>query len=235
MSDEQKDALENSSTPLAEAIAATPEVKEEAQEIQDSETGTPQKPESQEENVPFNEHPRFKELIEERNWYRQQLERQSQTQPQAQPQENLDPYSGMTPEEERFWRAVDQRAEKIAENKFRQVTPMLNAGIRELTNQKVNEFRREHPDIKPNSSEETQIAQRISMGYQPEDAYKAVMWDKKILENEKQANINNKQKIEAKKQANVEQSSIPAGVNSHVKEKLTLRQRIEREAANMQF
>lgn len=227
---------ENSSnSTLEEAIASTPEVQQEAQEQTGTETATPQKAESQEQKVPFNEHPRFKELIDERNWYKQQLEQRLQ-QPQPQPQFQQpaqDPYANMTPEEERFWRSVDVRAERIAEQKIQKVNPMLDAGIRELTNMKVQQFRDTHKDIKPDSPEEIQIAQKIQMGYLPEDAYRAVMWDKKVAETEKQANNNVKQRIEAKKQANVEQRSIPQSANLSTKEKLTLRQRIERNAQEL--
>lgn len=235
MADEQKDVMEESSTPLAEAIASTPEVAVEAQEAQGTEAAS-EKTESQEQNVPFNEHPRFKELIEERNWYRQQLEKVNQIRQQPQSQQpTTDEYAGMTPEEERFWRAVDKRAERIAEQKIQRVNPMLDAGIRELTNLKVQQFRDAHKDIKPNSPEELQIAQKINQGYLPEDAYRAVMWDRKVADAEKQANSNVKQRIEAKKQANVEQTSIPLGGVPPTKEKLTLRQRIEREAKNLEF
>ena len=229
--EEQIDAKENSSdSAIGEAIAATPEVQQEAQEqVTESVSEKTEAP----EQVPFNEHPRFKELIEERNWYRQQLERQ-QVQPQPQ-QPTTDPYASMTPEEERFWRAVDQRAERIAEAKIQKVNPMLEAGVRELTNMKVQQFREAHKDIKANSPEEMAIAQKIQMGYLPEDAYKAVMWDSKVAEAEKQGNNNIKQKMEIKKQANVEQKSIPEGVNTHTKEKLTLRQRIERDAKDMEL
>jgi hypothetical protein len=229
MADEQIDAQDAPSA-LGDAISTSPEVIEEAQGTQG--TGTdPDKTESQEQNVPFNEHPRFKELIEERNWYRQQLERQNQNQPQAQPQQpTTDEFAGMTPEEERFWRAIDARADKRAEQKFKQVNPMLEAGVRELTNMKVQQFREAHKDIKANSPEEIQIAQKIQMGYLPEDAYRSVMWDKRSADAEKQANSNIKQKIEAKKLANVEQTSIPQGGTSPTKSKLTLRQRIEANA-----
>jgi len=231
MADEQvQDAGQDSSSALGEAIASTPEVQEQAQE-QVAESGS-EKTETPEQ-VPFNEHPRFKELIEERNWYRQQLERQ-QVQPQLQ-QPTTDPFQGMNPEEERFWRAVDARAERIAEQKFQKVTPMLDAGIREITNQKVSEFRRDHPDIKAESPEEVLIARKINSGYLPEDAYRAVMWDKKVAQAEKQANNNVKQKIETKKQANVEQRSIPQGGTAPTKSKLTLRQQIEQHAKDLEF
>jgi hypothetical protein len=232
MPEEQADVTPESFSALGEAISATPEVQQEAQEAEGTETGTPQQPDNQEQNVPFNEHPRFKELIEEKNWYRQQLERASLNQPQPQ-QPTTDPYASMTPEEERFWRAVDQRAERIAEAKIQRVNPMLESGLRELTNMKVQQFRDAHKDIKPNSPEELAIAQRIQQGYIPEDAYRAVMWDRRSADAEKQANSNIKQKIEAKKQANVEQKSIPQGAGAPTKSKLTLRQRIEQTAKEL--
>ncbi len=234
MPEEVIDAQENSSSPLAQAIEATPEVQQEAQEAQGSETPTPQKGDNQEQNVPFNEHPRFKELIEERNWYRQQLERQHQSQPQPQ-QPTTSPYEGMTAEEERFFRMIDARAEKIAEQKFKQVNPALEAGIRELTSMKVQQFRDTHKDIKPNSPEETEIARKIQAGYLPEDAYRSVMWDRRVSEAENKGNITVKQKIEAKKQANVENNSIPQGATPPTKNKTTLRQRIEKAAEGLEL
>ena len=95
---------------------------------------------------------------------------------------------------------------------------------------KVQQFRTQHSDVRPNSPEEVAIAEKIQMGYLPEDAYRSVMWDKKVGEKTEQLNQSNRQKIEAKKSANVEQRSIPNNAIPPTKEKLTLRQRIERNA-----
>lgn len=239
MAGEIKGVEETSPSPLAEAIASSPEALEQPTQ----ETQTPAKEEvaqeqegqqaEEESRVPYS---RLKEVVDEKNWYKQQLEQRLAQQNQQQPQQpTTDPYAGMTAEEEKFFRMIDARAEKIADQKLRQISPVIDAGRMELATMKVQQFRNEHKDIKPNSPEEIAIAERISSGYLPEDAYKVVMWDKKVADAEKQGNINVKQKIEAKKQANVEQHSIPSGVNSHVKEKLTVRQRIERDAANMEF
>jgi hypothetical protein len=222
----------SSDSALGEAIASSPEVQEVQEQIS-TESATPQQAEPKVHEPP-QDHPRFKEVIEERNWYRQQLEQvlQRQTPPQ---QPTTDPFANMTPEEERFWRAVDQRAERIAEQKISKVNPLLEVGQRELANLKVQQFRNAHPDITPDSPEEIEIARKINQGYNPEDAYRVVMWDKKVVQAEKQANNNIKQKMEAKKQANVEQTSIPQGGLPPTKEKLTLRQRIEREAQKLEF
>ena len=239
MPDEQKGAEGNSPSPLADAIASSPEALEGQQS---QETQTPAKEEeiqeqggqqTEEPRVPYS---RLKEVVDEKNWYKTQLEQRLAQQPQQQPQQQTqDPYAGMTAEEEKFFRMMDARAEKIAEQKLRQISPVIDAGRMELAQMKVQQFRSTHSDIKPDSPEEIEIAQRIHQGYPTEDAYKVVMWDKKVADAEKQGNINLKQKIEAKKQANTEQRSIPQGATLPTKEKLTLRQRIEREAEKMEF
>jgi len=235
--EEAKSVEENPQSPLAEAIASSPEALEQTQETQTpaKEEATQEQTEQQTEElrVPYS---RLKEVVDEKNWYKAQLEQHLAQQTQQQPQQpTQDSYAGMTAEEEKFWRAVDQRAEKIAESKVRQISPVIDAGRMELAQMKVQQFRTTHTDIKPNSPEEIAIAEKIHTGYLPEDAYRVVMWDRKVADAEKQANTNVKQKIEAKKQANVEQRSIPQGATPPTKEKLTLRQRIEREAANMEF
>src|SRR3990167_6399463 len=234
MPEENQGVEQTPPSALADAIASSPEAQEQIeQQAQETETGTPQKPETQEPvetTVPYS---RFKEVVDEKNWHKQQMERmlqerQSQQQfqqPQQPPQE-----LGNTPEEREFWRMQRQIAKEEAEKVFGKVTPVIDAGRMELAQMKVQQFRTQHPDIKANSSEEIAIAEKIQMGYLPEDAYRSVMWDSKVAETEKQANQSVKQKIEAKKQANVEQKSIPDGAITPTKEKLTLRQRIEKTA-----
>jgi hypothetical protein len=217
MPDKAKDVSENSSTPsaLEGAIASSPEVQQEAQQqAQEAQSPTAEQgvvqeqAEVQEEEgrIPYS---RFKEKVDEANWLKQQLElrlQQEQAQRQFQ-QPTQNPYAGMTPEEERFWRAVDERARKIAQEETKQISPMLEAGVRELTNMKVQQFRQTHPDIKTNSPEEMEIAQRIKQGYTPEDAYWSVMGPRGIRVAEEKGKQQAKQQIAAKKAANVETSS----------------------------
>ena len=141
----------------------------------------------------------------------------------------------MTAEEEKFFRIIDARAEKIAEQKLRQISPVIDAGRMELAQMKVQQFRTDHSDIKPNSPEEIAIAEKIQMGYLPEDAYRAVMWDSKVVDTEKQANQTIKQKMETRKQANVEQRSIPPGASPPTNEKISLREKIKREADKLDW
>ena len=242
------------SSPLGEEIASSPEVQEEIKEQQpDTQTPPAEQGESQEEeqqeteNVPFHKHPRFQELIEENKWLKSNMEtiiqqRQNQLQFQ-QPQQ--DRYAGMTLEEKAFWQNVDnrieERATKIAEQRIGQLTPMLDMGAKELATIKLQQFRKEHADVKPDSPEEYSIARKMNearaMGYpmNAEEAYWIVMGNKGLKVAETKVKQQTKKQFEAKKQANVEQRSIPSGNNLPTKEKLTLRQRIEREAANMTF
>jgi len=206
--EEAKDVTGASSAPsaLESAIASSPEVEQEAtQEVVQAqaptaEQGTEQPVVEQEEGrIPYS---RFKEKVDEANFYKELLSRQPQpTQPvQQQP---VNPYANMSPEEERFWRAVDERAEKVAERKLSQITPVIEAGRMEIAQSKVVQFRQAHPDIKPDSPEEMEIAQRISAGYRPDDAYWSVMGPRGIRVAEEKGKQIVKQQIEAKKKANV--------------------------------
>lgn len=242
MENEQGAPAESPSA-LADAIASSPEALE--QEAQGSEQGTPQKP-TQEQNVPFNEHPRFKELIEERNYYRGLLEKQMQNQQQAQqfqqpqsPQPQQPQELGNTPEEREFYRLQRQIAReealKVSQEQLGQIRPVIDAGRQELARMKVAQFRSEHPDIKPNSPEELAVAERINAGYTTEDAYRAVMWDSKFSDTERQKNQQNQQQNEAKKRANVEQRSIPPSAALPTNSKIPLRDRIKQEADKLQW
>ena len=230
----EQGAQETSPSPLADAIASSPEAQQQIEQTQETQTSPAQEEVTQESaeeaKIPYS---RLKEVVDEKNWYKQQLEkmfqeRQAQQQfqqPTQSPQE-----LGNTPEEREFWRMQRQIAKEEAEKVFGKVTPVIDAGRMELAQIKVQQFRTQHPDIKSNSPEEIAIAEKIQMGYLPEDAYRSVMWDSKVAETEKQTNQSIKQKMEAKKQANVEQRSIPSGAVPPTKEKLTLRQRIEKQA-----
>lgn len=212
----EKDATADSSNALEAAIASSPE----ATTPPSTETATPQQAEateqteqqtSQEEKFGFDdprhpEHYRFRQLQDEKKFYKEQLENLIQ-QRQTQQQPTTDPYSNMTPEEERFWRMVDQRAEKVAEKKMQNINPMLDAGLREMVDMKVNSFRNAHPDIKANSPDEEAIAGKIRMGYHPEDAYWAIMGPRGIRNAEEKGKQVIKQQIENKKRANVETST----------------------------
>ena len=201
-------------TSLAEAIASSPEVIEKAKPVQEAETVTPkeeatQEPVEQEEGrIPYS---RFKEKVDEANWLKQQLETTIQQRQQQLQQPTQDLYANMTAEEKVFWQGIDKRIEDranvIADNKIRQISPIIDAGRMELAQIKVQQFRKDHPDIKANSPEEMDIAQRIQQGYTPDDAYWATMGPRGRQEVVQQVKQQVKQQNVAKKMANVETST----------------------------
>jgi len=201
---------------LEEAIASSPEVVEEAQQQGQAQTPTAEqgtepvvKPQ-EEGRIPYS---RFKEKVDEANFYKELLSRQPQPQQLQQPTQPQNPYANMSPEEERFFRMIDDRATKIAEAKLNEIRPVIDMGRMEIAQTKVAQFRVAHPDIRPNSPEEAEIAQRISSGYLPDDAYWSVMGPRGIRVAQEQTKQQVKQQMEAKRQANVGATS---GVNSQV-------------------
>lgn len=235
MQEEKQDAQGDSSSP--ELQAAMEESAASEQQTQGTETPTPQQGESQEQEkqpegeVPFHEHPRFKEVIDEKNWYKQQLEQQlaQQQQPVQQTQTPQNPYQGMTPEEERFMRFRDDQTKKIVQGEMRKVNPMLQAGLQEIASMKVEQFRRDHPDIKPNSPDEVEIANKIKMGYNPNDAYWSVKGPKGVQQAEATAQKKAQQRLQQKRQANVE-SSPGVSATSQPKPDETIQETFLREA-----
>ncbi len=212
MSDE-KDVQETPSSPLAEAIASSPEVVE-AVPVQETETPTPQQG-TQEQAIPQEEgkipYSRFKEKVDEANWLKQQLEMQLQQRQPIIQQPTQDPYAGMTAEEKVFWQRqreiAREEAMKVSQEQMGQIRPVIDAGRMELAQMKVLQFRKDHSDIKANSTEEMEIAQRIQQGYTPDDAYWATMGPRGLRVATEQGKQQAKQQIVAKKMANVETST----------------------------
>jgi hypothetical protein len=221
MPESNQDVPAESSSALTAAIASSPEVEQEVQQAPEAQTPpavtegvTQEQPQEEEPRIPYS---RFKEKVDEVNYLRslheQQL-RNQQVQQQLQ-QPVTDPYAGMPPEEKVFWQNVDRRAAEqarvIVQSEMQQVRPIIDAGRMELASMKVQQFRTQHPDIKPNSPEEMMIAEKIQQGYNPDDAYWTVQGPKGVRAVESQVKQQVKQQMAVKKQANVESSAgVPA-------------------------
>jgi hypothetical protein len=203
MAEEIQDANNQPSSELEGAIASSPEAIQEAQGAAQTPPAEQGETQPEKEETPLHEHPRFKEVVDEKNWYKQQLEQivQRQQQPTPQPQApQTDPYAGMTAEERVFW----QKQREIAREEAQKVIgPQVQQGIQEIARLRVEQFQRDHPDVKANSPEETQIATKIRQGYLPEDAYRAVMWDKKVGQVQQTKTQQQQQRLQQKRQANV--------------------------------
>mgnify|MGYP001249908378 FL=1 len=232
MADEQ-DVTQNSSPALADAIASSPEALEAPIDTQTPPAKEEGVSQEEEARVPYS---RLKEVVDEKNWLKQQLENQLQRQQQQIPQQPMQPQQelGNTPEEREFWalqrKIANEEARKVSQEQLGQIRPVIDAGRMELAQMKVQQFRNAHSDVKANSPEEIAIAEKINMGYLPEDAYKVVMWESKTASTEKQVKQQYKQTMDAKKQANVEQHSIPSGSLPPTNKVLPLRDRIKQAA-----
>lgn len=209
MEEEQKDAVVESST--TEQQDANPDSSQEAPV-----EATTNEAVQGEQEVPFNQHPRFQELIEERNYYKdlakKAVERPIMAQPQQAQQE--DEYAGMSQEEKQFF----QKIEKIAERKAHKIVEEKEEGVRRELNETrqilatvaYERFQAKHPDVPPNSPEEAQIAQLYQRGYSLDDAYKVAMFDKVKNQKVQAAQVKSNQTVQKKIAANMETSSIPA-------------------------
>ena len=186
---------------------------------------------------PFNEHPRFREIIEERNHWRDVAMRAVQT-PQPTQSAPDDPYANMTPEERVFYQKLDERAEKLVERKLAQVAPQFEQRIRDTQEAVValsyERFQQLHPDVKSGSSEENAIAEKVQMGYPLEDAYKLVMFDKIRTDKQNQVKTAQTVKTQQKLAANVETQTIPT-MSVKTKEKLSFRDMLKKQMDEANF
>lgn len=175
---------------------------------------------AEQEQVPFNQHPdwiafqRRKEEEAKRERERaDRLEKQlfditnKITTPQA-----PDPEANLTPEERAFWKRqreiAHEEAEKVANEKEVVFNKRLTEAQMTSATLLYRDFQRQHPDVKPGSLEEIQIAGYFKRGYDLEDAYKLTMGDvvhKKELEEVRKSG---QAKTQEKIKANLETTSV---------------------------
>ncbi len=169
----------------------------------------------EEQKVPYN---RFKEKVDEANYYKRLLEQTvaRPIQPQT-PQQPVDPYQGMDAETRLFYQNQEKMMRRIADEK---AVELENKYQRESAYQKQiignllgKEFTRSHPDIKEGSMEQEQIVNKIRVGYDSDDAYWSVMGPRGIQNAKVTARTEVKQQFQAKKKANVETTGLnPSGL-----------------------
>ena len=171
---------------------------------------------------PFNEHPRWKEVMEEKRVAQDRADRLEQqlldiSGKLATPKEQqVDPYADMGEEDKRFWKEVDRRAaeqaKRIAATERNNYMREQQATREQLAVIAYKEFQTKHPDVKSNSVEENAIAAKVKMGYNPDDAYEIVVGSAKrqALEEELAKAKQQKQKAKTtqKLAANLETSGI---------------------------
>lgn len=208
-------------------VESTPSVEGENQP--ETETPTPQEGVNQvEKKIGFGdpEHPdheRFMELMEAKKRTEQQnqqlmemLQKQQSQQPIQQPVQ--DPYQDYNLTEEQrqvkeFWKRNQEIARKAAEEAMKPKEDFFKKELEKrdaiIGKMLSTQFLKEHPDIKAGSNEEYQISQKVVNGIPSEDAYRSVMWDKKMAQAQSKSQTKQQQNMQTKKQANVESRSIP--------------------------
>lgn len=175
--------------------------------------------------VPFNQHPRWKEVLQDRDYWKQAAMEAIEKAKQPAPQPQNDPYSGMTLEEKAFWERNKKEAQAAAREVFleesRKIIPELHQTRSEVTGLILRDFRKEHPDIQPGSEEEVQIAEKFKQYYRPgtnpidalNDAYLLVTAPRKFKETEetvrKKLTEEHTKKQQNKIAANLEGPNIP--------------------------
>ena len=230
MEEEKKDVIEESSTSDVTEESST----QEAQETQ--ETGTPtqeqgetQETEEQEQAVPYD---RFKEVNDEKNWYKNQLEQslqkpQQQVQPQQQPVKTIDAYitNAQDAETKMYWqnmkKIVNETATEIADSKVKateeKMVKLEKAYMQREGQRLLKEFKKDNPGIKSGSPEEKRVIDLMNQGYPMEHAALIAQGETGFKTAENRGRQQAQQKFQQKKQANVEtspgisNSSLPTG------------------------
>lgn len=186
--------------------------------------------------TPFHEHPRFKELISEKNELKEanaKLQNQlfevmkTPSTMAAKVEDKI--YNANTPEEREFWQTV----ERVAENKIERVRSeernRYEGEMKNLQNMVgrtlANDFIKNHPDVEKGSPEMERIVSKAyrmaasggDLSEALEDSYRSVMFDTVKEKAVKAHQEKTKEKAKEKQKANVETTSVPK--NSPVSKK----------------
>ena len=159
---------------------------------------------------PFNEHPRWKEIQEEKRQLAEQNRQlmellQKQQAPQPQPVQAPD---NSTPEEKAFWDKNRQFLRQESE-------PLIQELRREIHDNKITtmsliyrDFQQRHPDVVPGSSQEIKIAEYFKKGLDLDTAYEAVFSPIKAQIEIEKVRKSQQVKTQQKIQANMETTSV---------------------------
>ncbi len=166
-----------------------------------------------EQSVPYD---RFRQVNEEKKQLLEIVQGMSKRQQAGETIQQVedDPYKGMTPEEQVFYRNMDTRVQKMIHKEAQKLAQPLvqqnQALASKVTQLMEKDFRSTNKDVQPNSQEEQRIASLINQGINPDDAAWAVMGPKRVeaAKNVKTQQV--KQTNQIKAAANLETRSIPA-------------------------
>jgi hypothetical protein len=176
-----------------------------------------------EQEVPFHEHPRWKEIRERERVASERadrLERQLMevsnrlSTPQAK-----DPEEGLAPEEKAFWAKSRQIAREEAQRVKQETEPLVQRELQEqrmlVSSLMYERFQQQHPDVKPGSEEENSIAQKVRSGYSLEDAYNLVTYPQKLKSATEAARKQVEEEIQRKTKQKIAANLEGTGVSSN--------------------
>ena len=214
MEEENQDVQEVESSTIEDVEVESSTTTDEVEEVESSTAeAEPQEPEVKE--PPFHEHPRWKEVQEEKLKAREEAAywRAKAEQPKQPEKQDKDPYDGMSAEELQFYRNMDTRTRRLIQEEANKLaTPLMQQN--QVLAQKVaqimeKDFRVKHTDVQPDSTEEREIAALINKGFDPDKAAWAVMGEKRVEAAKTGGQQATQKKIKQKQQANLETSSVP--------------------------
>lgn len=213
---------------------------------------TPAKQVEQKENVPFDQHPRWKEVQEnakmkeqEAQYWREQAQKALDLANGLKPREQaVDPYAGMTPEEKAFYQKVRELAREEAQSQLAEKTKVYDQALQQYERETVktiyDDFKSKNPDI--TSEDEVKMAQLVrplrSSGMTAKEAldaaYRVVFFDRNAAKSVQQVKQQVNTKIQQKAAANIESSSVvPKGIPT--KDKPTVRDFVMAKAKEMGY
>ena len=123
---------------------------------------------------------------------------------------------------------IRREANKIADERASVILRENEALKRTVAGVQEKLFRQENKDVGVNSKEEAEIAQMVSMGIPLDKATKAVMYDKRIEEAKRSAQVKQKTTTKAKINANLETQTIPKTSGLPQNTKLSFRDDLRR-------
>ena len=188
------------------------------------------------QHVPYD---RFKEVNDERNYWRDQYmnsanrQQPAPQQSQQQSESSVDALIANLPAEQRLFMQEWGKAQKaefakmleLKEGDYRATIDALasqNAKIQEKL------FRQEQVDVKPGSREEIEIANLIRVGVDPDKAAWAIMGAKRVEAAKSTKKVEQVKKIQQKAQANLETSGVPTNSGVPKGERVSYRDDLDR-------
>ena len=164
------------------------------------------------EKVPFNEHPRFKELINEKNELKDEVKQlRNQVFDAVKPKEaEQDPNAGKSLEEKAFYEDMDVRTKRIVDNAIKKAEEKVQVVYDAYGKIAAERFLDKHPDIKKGSQELKDIVKKAQqIGGNLEDAYKIEMFDSNAQREVEKVKKVKQAKTKEKIAANVETRNLP--------------------------